>query len=196
MVTYLGTDEARSFFALPENGKILAAGYVGTGIFSTNYNISLLEYRSDGTIEQSFGTNGKTITDIGGTDEAFAGAIQKDGKIIVAGRGNSIDITLVRYYGHNILSSADKENNFSNLQKQNNTSIHLSPNPVKDILQIEGLSPSTKEISIYDSKGKALQQAITANSSHSFNVKQLAAGIYFIRVDEGHKTTVLKFIKE
>jgi len=35
-----------------------------------------------------------------------------------------------------------------------------------------------------------------SDRSYSFNTKQLFAGIYFIRIEEGEKVTKLKFIKE
>jgi len=80
---------------------------------------------------------------------------------------------------------------------EKNNSLLIFPNPVKDILHIEGLSStSTKTISIIDIKGKKLQQITTANSSYSFNVKQLSSGVYFARIDDGDKTTTLKFIKD
>jgi hypothetical protein len=84
------------------------------------------------------------------------------------------------------------------IQKQNSTSfsgIRLSPNPVKDILHIEGL-PLSSIISIVDINGKLLQQTVTANSSYSINVKKLSAGLYFIKIAEGEKNASLKFIKE
>ena len=74
--------------------------------------------------------------------------------------------------------------------------ILFSPNPVKDVLHIQGLSSLTKTISLLDVKGKLLRQVTTANTNYSFNTKQFAAGIYFVRIDEGKKTTTLKFIKE
>jgi uncharacterized delta-60 repeat protein len=76
------------------------------------------------------------------------------------------------------------------------SSIILSPNPAKDLLYIQGLSSSAKTISVIDVKGKLLQQVTTANSNYVFNVKQLAAGIYFIRIDEAGNVITLKFVKE
>jgi hypothetical protein len=41
-----------------------------------------------------------------------------------------------------------------------------------------------------------LQQAVTANNNFAFNVNQLSAGMYFIKIIDQEKTTTLKFIKE
>jgi uncharacterized delta-60 repeat protein len=74
--------------------------------------------------------------------------------------------------------------------------IFLSPNPVKDILHIQGLSTLSKTISLLDLEGRLLQQITTSNSNYSLNVKPLSAGVYFVRIAEGDKTTKLRFIKE
>jgi hypothetical protein len=86
-----------------------------------------------------------------------------------------------------------KENSFKN---HTLASAALFPNPVKYVLHIYNLASSAKTISIIDAKGKLLQQAVTSNNSYSFNVQQLSAGMYFIRITEGDKTTTMRFIKE
>ena len=106
--------------------------------------------------------------------------------------------TVARYNGDENSVSKTRSHNFSTFQKQKNTTsaILLSPNPAKNMLYIAGLSSSSKTISIIDVKGKLLQQITTSNSSYSFNTKQLVAGIYFLKINEGEKITTLKFIKE
>ena len=60
----------------------------------------------------------------------------------------------------------------------------------------ENLSPSdVSTISILNLSGVVLQKATALNTAHSFYVKQLPAGIYFIRIEENKKITTLKFIK-
>ena len=181
------------------DGKILVAGYSllnGTGDFA------LVRYKQNGKVDSTFGTNGNVITDGKNTyDFGNSVAIQADGKMVVAGyasNGLNAAFAVARYNGDNTSAVNSRKDNFSNRQKQNNasTNIYLSPNPVKDILHIEGLSSSSRTISILDAKGKLLQQTTTANRSYSFNVKQLSTGMYFIRIDEGGKTNTLKFIKE
>jgi hypothetical protein len=49
---------------------------------------------------------------------------------------------------------------------------------------------------VIDASGKLLEQTTTANISYSINVKQLSAGAYFIRIDEGSKTWTAKCIKD
>ena len=83
---------------------------------------------------------------------------QCDGKIVLAGSTNvnlSYDFIVARYNAEANLSYAKKVND----EALHSFSLKLSPNPVKDILHIEGLSSSSiKTISIIDVKGKVLQQ--------------------------------------
>ena len=74
--------------------------------------------------------------------------------------------------------------------------VRLFPNPVKDILHLEGLSSSLKTVSVIDASGKIWEQTATPNTSYSVNVKQLSAGAYLVRIDEGSKTWTTKFIKD
>ena len=90
-----GYDYARS--VVIQSGKIIAAGYTdGSG---TN-DFALARYNSDGTLDTSFDTDGKTTTDFGNNNWARAIAIQTDGKIVAAGyayNGSNDDYLLARY---------------------------------------------------------------------------------------------------
>jgi uncharacterized delta-60 repeat protein len=79
------------------DGKIVVAGYAGGG---TAGAFALARYMPDGSLDTSFGTGGKVVTDVNDTfrDAAFALAIQADGKIIAAGySSNGEGVALVRY---------------------------------------------------------------------------------------------------
>lgn len=68
---------------IQSDGKIIAAGYSFTG---QNYDVALVRYNSDGSIDSSFGLQGKVLTDIGGgRDSAVTVVLQNDGKIVIAG---------------------------------------------------------------------------------------------------------------
>jgi Secretion system C-terminal sorting domain len=71
----------------------------------------------------------------------------------------------------------------------------LYPNPVKDELNIEGLNLGETTISILDVQGRELK-TITNGKSNSINVKQLSAGVYYLKIESDKKITVLKFVKE
>jgi hypothetical protein len=101
------------------------------------------------------------------------------------------------------INQAVNVNNFnSNEMNAKLNGVRLFPNPVKDVLHLKGLctascgSSSLKTVSVIDASGKLLEQTTTANSGYSFTTKQLSAGIYFVRIDQGSKTWTTKFIKD
>ncbi len=80
------------------DGKIVLAGFLQD---SAGYDFAITRYNNDGSIDTSFGNNGKTRTTIGsGDDLGWASAIQANGKILVAGYTSNLsdfDFALVRY---------------------------------------------------------------------------------------------------
>jgi uncharacterized delta-60 repeat protein len=84
VITDFGTstiDHAHDMVLQPD-GKILVAGWA----LQNDIDIALLRYNSDGSIDSSFGTNGRVSTDIDNSiQEGNAVALQPDGKILVAG---------------------------------------------------------------------------------------------------------------
>jgi uncharacterized delta-60 repeat protein len=89
--------------AVQPDGKILVGGELFFEESGQSQNaIALARYRSDGALDPSFGVEGRVTTPIGGWPSrgARALAIQKDGKIVVAGARKSDSKTLfalVRY---------------------------------------------------------------------------------------------------
>ena len=78
--------------ALQSDGKIVVCG-------ETRGNFALVRYNADGSLDTSFGEDGKTTTDIGSTNDlGLAVAIQSDGKIVVAGKGGG-GFAVARYIG-------------------------------------------------------------------------------------------------
>lgn len=78
------------------DGKILVGG---TGGYDGNYGFLVVRYNTDGTIDESFGDNGRALNDLGDPTVAkniYKIALQPDGKIIAAGTYNAA-IALIRY---------------------------------------------------------------------------------------------------
>lgn len=83
--------------ALQTDGKIIAVGSVTIG---GSVDFGLARYNSNGSLDNSFGTNGLVTTLIGTTDIPRAVLIQSDGKIVAIGQANIAginEIALVRY---------------------------------------------------------------------------------------------------
>jgi uncharacterized delta-60 repeat protein len=98
--------------ALQPDGKIVAAGFSnGSGPNDIGtYDFALARYNADGSLDTSFNSSGKVTTPIGpGFDEAFAVAVEPDGKIVAIGEGSRVqgsDFALVRYNPDGSLDSS------------------------------------------------------------------------------------------
>jgi uncharacterized delta-60 repeat protein len=97
VTTDFGGDDAAYAVAVQADGKIVVAGATNSG---GTLDLALARYGSDGALDASFGSGGQVVTDLGGNDEAFALAIQPDGRLVVAGSSTvsgSFDFALARY---------------------------------------------------------------------------------------------------
>jgi len=87
--------------ALQPDSKIVAAGTADDGKAGSDF--ALARYNPDGSLDLSFGCQGKVTTDFGTYNAAYAMSIQSDGKIVVAGGvqqgtdSRSSDFVLARY---------------------------------------------------------------------------------------------------
>ncbi len=100
--------------ALQADGKIVVTG---SGFNSSDYDIILMRFDTDGTLDTSFGTNGARAYDGGDYDRGYGLAIQTDGKILVSGvrstdsgSGQDEDIPLIRYNTNGSLDTAFGQN--------------------------------------------------------------------------------------
>ena len=102
VTTQVGNSQSEALAAAVQtDGRLVAAGY---GFSTSNADFALARYNSDGSLDASFGANGKVVTDIaGGDDFVLALAIQPaDGKLIAAGSsasggGGGGDFAIARY---------------------------------------------------------------------------------------------------
>ena len=79
--------------AVQADGRILVTG---TATLDNSRVFGLLRRNSDGTPDLAFGGIGQVVTKIGQTDDAYAVAVQPDGKIVVAGDSDG-KFALARY---------------------------------------------------------------------------------------------------
>jgi uncharacterized delta-60 repeat protein len=91
-------DDWAEALALQPDGKLVVAGYSWNG---SDYDLALVRYNPDGSLDTSFNGTGKVTTAIGpASDGADALAVQPDGKLVAAGfswNGSDWDFALVRY---------------------------------------------------------------------------------------------------
>ena len=103
-----GHDQARAVL-VQADGKIVAAGLTRPDSNISRYNMALARYNTDGTLDNTFGTNGKVTTAFGQFSEIQAMTLQNDGKIVAVGytsdstyRGS---FAVVRYWPNGALDT-------------------------------------------------------------------------------------------
>ncbi len=99
-----GEDTARALAVQPD-GKIVVAGSCSNG---SDNDFCLARYDANGVLDATFGSGGKVITDVSTyPDNAYAIAVQPDGKIVVAGYCYMItyDFCLARYSANGVLDA-------------------------------------------------------------------------------------------
>jgi len=69
------------------DGKIVVTGEMIDGV--SNRYFAALRYLRDGSLDGSFGSGGLVAVDLGAFEDARAVALQRDGKIVVAGETDS-----------------------------------------------------------------------------------------------------------
>ena len=73
----------------------------------------------------------------------------------------------------------------------------IYPNPVKDILSVEGLNTNSKTtLSIVDAQGKIIAITTTTANSVQQDIKQLSAGTYFVKIESNNEINTFKFVKQ
>jgi uncharacterized delta-60 repeat protein len=129
-VVNLTTGDHGQAVAIQSDGKIVAAGYVEYAT-SNGKDFAVVRLNKDGSVDNSFGSNGMVTTDFGnGNDKATSLAIQTDGKIIVAGYLQNNYSAIARYNTDGTLDNAFGTNgkiigNSSSIQ--NITAIAIQP---------------------------------------------------------------------
>jgi uncharacterized delta-60 repeat protein len=169
-----------------DNKIVLAGGY--GSIFSTQ-DFVLWRYLPTGEPDLSFGTNGSVLSDFTNQTQDINGmALQADGKIIAAGKG---DFTgnrdfLVARYTNDIVSGIEESQNLSSLS--------IYPNPVAQGGQVllnlsQSLSPSAR-LRIYDLSGRIIQTSAVSEligmdeSSYALRLTAgISTGTYILEVD-------------
>lgn len=99
--------------AIQKDGKLVTAGYTWNG---NDYDFVVARYNTNGNLDNTFANNGVQMTDFGAAEIEPHIAIQKDGKIVLAGTTGNSGFAIIRY---NINGSIDST--FGNGGKQSTT---------------------------------------------------------------------------
>lgn len=184
--------------AIQPDGKIVTAG-ISFLSSAANMAFALARYNSDGTLDNSFSSDGKLVTDFGiGDDSGESLAIAPDGKIVVGGYSVSTfaAFAIARYIsGLNVgileFSAAD---NFL-----------IYPNPVQSIEVLEYVLNQDESLSIelYDNGGRLIRTFVTNETrSKGIHVESLnfgdtlISGNYILTITNGLERTSIKVTKQ
>ena len=107
----MGSYDFANDVVIQTDGRIIVVGSSGTAN-SRNYAFAVARLDMDGSLDTSFGGDGRVVTSLGNFSDlgARAAALQTDGKILVAGQGGSggfatADFALVRYNSNGSLDT-------------------------------------------------------------------------------------------
>jgi uncharacterized delta-60 repeat protein len=106
---FAGPSDQASSVAIQPDGRIVVAGAAGPYV-NRRFDFALARYNSNGTLDASFGTGGKAMTDFAGFNDLPSSiALQGDGKIVVVGQtavGENDDFGLARYNSNGTLDTS------------------------------------------------------------------------------------------
>ena len=80
----------------------------------------------------------------------------------------------------------------------NSLIISVFPNPASDFLNIDIKNISTTDkvkISVFNTMGQLLKVIENVTPTYSFDLKELSQGVYYMNVETGEKSSVVKFVK-
>ncbi len=107
--------------------------------------------------------------------------------------------------GPNLIVSVDNNGNITGTTSYTVTFVGVSevenqvsiyPNPVSDWLFIKRNSTNNLELDVLDVTGNVVYQTQSNMSDTRLNTAKLASGMYFLRIKEGSKSTLLRFVKQ
>ena len=179
------------------NGNIYAATSNYTYIDAeskTVRDLGVMSITKNGTLNTSFGTNGFASSDVdGGNDDAVSLAFTPNRKIVLGATSytaSGCKFVVLRY---NTDVETGYEQPFTDADNDGK-SFEVSPNPTKDILNInaKGIGSSYK-VQIVDMTGAVV---MTADNAKTVNTSTLSTGNYIIRLIADGKTYVNRFTKK
>jgi|GEM_PF-2106634 len=200
------------------DGKVVARGSITTG---SSFTYTLSRFKADNEPSPRFAKIKKWLHKHGFTWDDFP-HLAPGGSIHVERSANgSIFNTIASIAAHNnsqpysfedpaplagtnyyrlTATAADGSNVSSNVIAIGNNDaalVKVFPNPVKNILQVTGLSATQKTIlTITDLSGARSAVITVTGSSYNWNIGQFKAGSYILRIENGDLVVSKMFIKE
>lgn len=201
--------------ALQEDGKVVA---LGQGL---SYSLVLLRYKGEHPTSPQFAKIKKWLHKHGFTWDDFPHLAPGSSIHVERSANGNIFNTIANIAAHNnnqpysfedpaplagtnyyrlTATAADGSNVSSNviaIGSSDAASVKVFPNPVKNSLQVTGLSATQKTIlTITDLSGAGRAAVTVTGSSYNWNIGQFKAGSYILRIENGDLVVSKMFIKE
>lgn len=191
-------DNLEQIFISPvlyHNNLIYAAGYTGT---SNKINLMLTRLNDDGTVDNSFGTNGKFIIPMD-KNGVFWNLGVVENRIMASG------VTGFCGGWHSIMMRfiVDLDAHVTQPAAPPYLDISLSPNPVINTCEINIQIDQSRKVfaDLYNAKGEWISSLLQTSRLPSgeltitHDTSHLSSGIYFIRIATDNQIQTLKMIK-
>jgi uncharacterized delta-60 repeat protein len=195
-----GDYENDTYSVLQSDGKFVVAGTSTNSGFGDD--ITLVRLNSNGSLDNTFGSNGVVTTDIGTESNVTKSiALQADGKVLVGGHAfpdgtNSGDLVVCRYLSGlelGILDFSVEEN-----------SMLVYPNPINENVTLNYTLTNDETISIelYDVSGKLVQSLVASENRnkgpHTETLvlkSNIPSGTYVLTIGNGTGNSSVRLVK-
>lgn len=183
LVTPFGGSSKGNALKIQDDGKIIVGGNSGDNASAVNF--ALVRYYTDGTLDNTFGIDGKTLTPIGNSySSGQALDLDANGKIVLAGYAyidSNLNFALARYHG-DLTIGLDE----AGINKYIST---MYPNPFRASTTIHVNTPvENAELMVYNANGDmVIQKNGITGQDIQFNRDHLPQGIYFFQLIENNK---------
>ncbi len=180
VITPFGNSSKGNAIAIQNDGKIILGGHASNNANALNF--ALLRYNIDGTLDNTFGTDGKTLTPIGiSYSIGQAIDINSDGKVVLAGVAyidSNLNIAVTRYHGDPTIGIKE------NITTDGTSSIY--PNPFSAFTTIHINTPvQHADLTIYNANGEMVSQKNNIGGQDiQFYRNHLPNGVYFFQLKE------------
>lgn len=171
-----GTYDTGTDLSVQNDGKVLFCGASGGLGFAGNKDHLVMRLTESGAADATFGTNGLTITAVGGNlEEARSVAVQPDGKVVSAGvvMATNNDVSVLRYLNDITTGTTS-------------TPIHdglsVIPVPADDMMQLKLSGNGPAEITLLDLQGRVVATVVAAGTLAVIGTPTLPNGTYVVRV--------------
>lgn len=179
--------------AVQPDGKIVMVGWVDYTANGGDYDFAIARFNENGTLDNTFSTDGKITIDFGANDKAYAVTVQPDGKILIAGEGytgSNIGFAVVRLNTDGTLDNTfSSDGKLTTVLDANNDNIArgIAVCPDGSIVVVGDISDFTGAAAIakylpngnldvsFNSNGKLIDDLVQDKSAYT-DVKVLADG--------------------